>query len=68
MSAFAIRRISCSLPLKEKAEVLGLDDLALEAQELDRDAAEFEEQKLDSVRKKTLRSESYRVRSQQQMY
>jgi len=54
--------------LEEQAAALGLDDLANEAKVLDQDAAEFEEEKLDSVRKKSLRSESYRVRSQQQNY
>jgi Ca-activated chloride channel family protein len=54
--------------LQEKAAGLGLDDLAEEAQSLDRDATEFEQDQLDSKRKKVLRSESYRVRSQQKSY
>ena len=54
--------------LEQNAAALGLDDLAEEAKTLDQDAAEFEEEKIDSVRKKSLRSESYRVRSQQQAY
>lgn len=54
--------------LEEQAAALGLDDLADEAKTLDRDAAEFEAEELDAVRKKSLRSESYRVRSQQQSY
>lgn len=54
--------------LEQNAAALGLDDLADKAKALDQDAAEFEEEKLDSLRKKSLRSESYRVRSQQQAY
>jgi Ca-activated chloride channel family protein len=50
--------------LKERATQLGLDDLAGQAQALEQDASEFEEQKIDNVKKKTIRSESYRVRSQ----
>ncbi len=54
--------------LKEKNVQLGFDDLAGEAAALDADAVEFEEDKLSSPRKKGLRSESFRVRSQQKKY
>jgi Ca-activated chloride channel family protein len=50
--------------LVEKNAALGFDDLADEAVQLDQEAQEFEEQKVDNVRKKSIRSESYKVRSQ----
>ncbi len=54
--------------LQEQAAALGLSDLATEAESLEGAATEFQERKLDSVRKKEIRSESYRVRTQQQLY
>jgi len=54
--------------LQERAAELGLDDLAGQAQSLEQDAAQFEKEGLGSVEKKALRSESYRVRSQQKEY
>ncbi len=54
--------------LKEKNVELGFDDLAGEAAALEADAVEFEQDKLSSPRKKGLRSESFRVRSQQKAY
>jgi Ca-activated chloride channel family protein len=54
--------------LQEKNEALGFSDLAGSAAGLEADAAAFEEQKLDSPAKKALRSESYKVRSQQRDY
>jgi Ca-activated chloride channel family protein len=54
--------------LQDRATELGLGSLAGQAQALERDAAQFEKEGLDSLEKKTLRSESFRVRSQQKEY
>jgi Ca-activated chloride channel family protein len=53
-----------SQDLKERNQRLGFDDLAGQAAELDKDAGTFESQQVDSAKKKELRSESYKVRSQ----
>ncbi|WP_432823233.1 vWA domain-containing protein [Trichloromonas sp.] len=65
-AAQALRQTSAEL--KAKSSRLGFDDLAGEAAALESDAAEFSADKLSSPRKKELRSESYRVRSQQKEY
>ncbi|MEJ2199394.1 MAG: VWA domain-containing protein [Desulfuromonadaceae bacterium] len=57
-----------SVELKAKSSRLGFDDLADEAAALETDATEFAEEQISSSRKKELRSESYRVRSQQKAY
>lgn len=54
--------------LKAKTSILGFDDLAGEAAALESDAVEFEKPKISSPRKKEMRSESFRVRSQQKEY
>lgn len=54
-----------SQELKAKSEAAGLSSLAAEADSLSKDAGQFEEQKLSAPEKKALRSESYKVRSQQ---
>jgi len=54
--------------IEEKSQALGLPGLAAPAASLADEAAEFEEDALDSTRKKEIRSESYRVRKQQKEY
>ncbi len=54
--------------LRQKMDSLGLGELAPQAETLEQDAAEFEGERLDTLEKKAIRSESYRVRTQQQMY
>jgi Ca-activated chloride channel family protein len=54
--------------LEEKNVELGFADLAAEAGQLEQDAGEFEADALDQTRKKEIRSESYKVRSQQKSY
>jgi Ca-activated chloride channel homolog len=54
-----------SQELKAKSEAAGLSSLANEADSMSKDAAQFEEQQLSAPEKKSLRSESYKVRNQQ---
>ncbi len=54
--------------IEEKSQALGLPALAAPAGALADDAAEFEADDLDSSRKKSLRSESYKIRKQQKDY
>jgi Ca-activated chloride channel family protein len=54
--------------IEEKSQALGMPALAAPAESLADEAAEFEEDALDSTRKKEIRSESYRVRKQQKEY
>jgi Ca-activated chloride channel family protein len=54
--------------LAERSSTLGLSDLAAEAQALNQDALEFAAPSMPSPRKKALRSDSYKVRKQQQDY
>lgn len=54
--------------LQSRSEVLGFSDLAAEAAGLEKDAVEFEQEKLTSPKKKSLRSDSYRTRNQQKVY
>jgi Ca-activated chloride channel family protein len=57
-----------SQALQEQNAVLGFDDLAQEAGQLQDEAVEFEAEQLDSTRKKALRSESFKIRKQQKAY
>lgn len=54
--------------LQKKNEALGFSDLAKDAATLDQDAKEFEADQLSSSRKKAIRSDSYKARSQQKDY
>ncbi|MEZ4599711.1 MAG: VWA domain-containing protein [Syntrophotaleaceae bacterium] len=65
--AASILRESGKALQTENAE-LGFADLADEAGQLEQEAGEFETDALDQVRKKEIRSESYKVRSQQKPY
>jgi Ca-activated chloride channel family protein len=57
-----------SKSLEEKNAALGFTDLAAEAGQLQQEAGEFEADDLDETRKKEIRSDSYKVRSQQKSY
>ncbi|ABA89869.1 VWFA superfamily protein [Syntrophotalea carbinolica DSM 2380] len=57
-----------SQSLQEQNAILGFDDLAQEAGQLQDEAVEFESEQLDKTRKKELRSESFKVRKQQKAY
>jgi len=67
-AAAASELMQSSEELKRKNEALGFDDLAGRAGALEQDAAEFREGELSSPRKKEIRSDSYKVRSQQKDY
>ncbi|PLX83028.1 MAG: hypothetical protein C0616_00530 [Desulfuromonas sp.] len=57
-----------SAKLKARSASLGFSDLATEADSLDADAEEIAEEGLSAPRKKELKSESYRIRTQQKSY
>ncbi|MBI5445694.1 MAG: VWA domain-containing protein [Deltaproteobacteria bacterium] len=61
-AAQELRRASEAL--QEKNAELGFQDLSGQAAELDKDAGAFESQQVDNLRKKEIRSDSYKVRSQ----
>jgi Ca-activated chloride channel family protein len=65
-AALELRRKSRAL--QEKTAELGFDDLTEEAGQLQQEAGAFEADQLDETRKKEIRSESYKVRSQQKSY
>ena len=54
--------------IEQKSQALGVPQLAAPAAALADEAVEFESDRLDSSRKKELRSESYKVRKQQKDY
>ena len=54
--------------LQQRNSILGFSDLAEEAQSLDAEANEFAAPAMPKARKKELRSESYKVRTQQKDY
>ncbi len=54
--------------LQAQSATLGFEDLAEKAQSLEQDAADFAAPSMPSPRKKEIRSESYKVRSQQKDY
>jgi Ca-activated chloride channel family protein len=54
--------------LQEQSAELGFSDLAAEAAQLQQEAGDFEADNLDETRKKEIRSESFKVRSQQKSY
>lgn len=57
-----------SRTLQQQSVELGFDELAEEAGALQQEAGAFEAEQLDTTRKKEIRSESYKVRSQQKAY
>jgi Ca-activated chloride channel family protein len=54
--------------LQQQSVELGFEDLAAEAAQLQEEAVDFESERLDETRKKEIRSESFKTRSQQKTY
>jgi len=67
-AAAASELMKRSEELQRKNEALGFEDLAGQAGALKQDAEEFREGALSSPRKKEIRSDSYKIRSQQKDY